>query len=108
MIEIKRPLNDTPLFNSDPSHKTLYPGIELSKAIGQVINYLEALDSDRHRIRSTDEEDTNKIRAKLIIGRDRDRNQMDALRNLNSHIYRIEILTYDQLIKIANRVLEFQ
>jgi hypothetical protein len=109
MIEIKRPLNNTPLFSPDGSHhNSLYPGVELSKAIGQVINYLEALDADRHRIRSIDEEDTNKIRAKLIIGRDRDKKQIEALRNLNSHIYRIEILTYDQLLRIANRVVEFE
>lgn len=35
MIEIKRPLNNTPLFSPDGSHhNSLYPGVELSKAIG--------------------------------------------------------------------------
>lgn len=106
VIEIKRPLNDRNLFSWDDSHKTFYPGNELSKSIGQVINYLATLDSDRDRIRSNDGEDTNKIRVKLIIGRDGDERQVESLRNLNSHINRIEIVTFDQLLKIAKRVLE--
>lgn len=106
VIEIKRPLNDKNLFIWDDSHKTFYPGNELSKSIGQVINYLAALDSDRDKIRSNDGEDPNKIRVKLIIGRDRDEKQIESLRNLNSHINRIEIVTFDQLLKIAKRVSE--
>jgi hypothetical protein len=106
VIEIKRPLNDRNLFSWDDSHKTFYPGNELSKSIGQVINYLATLDSDRDRIRSNDGEDTNKIRVKLVIGRDRDERQVESLRNLNSHINRIEIVTFDQLLKIAKRVSE--
>jgi hypothetical protein len=107
MIEIKRPQNSKLLFAEDNSHSTFYPGSELSKAIGQVINYLEALDADRHRILSVDQEDVNKISAKLIIGRDGNKDQRKALRNLNSHLHRIEILTYDQLLRIAKRFIEF-
>jgi hypothetical protein len=40
------------------------------KVIGQVINYLEKLDGDRHAIKSDIGEDVDKIRAKIIIGRD--------------------------------------
>ena len=49
--------------------------------------------------------DPLKIRARIIIGRDGDSNHQKALRNFNAHLHRIEIITYDQLIKIAERVL---
>ena len=31
--------------------------------------------------------------------------QQAALRNLNAHLNRIEVITYDQLLRIADRVL---
>jgi len=107
-LEIKRAMNDRPLFNKDDSHKTLYPGSALSKAIGQVVHYLEELDGQRHLILSEDGEDVNKIRAKLIIGRDGDEHQIKVVHNLNSHMHRIEIITYDQLVRIAKRALAYQ
>jgi hypothetical protein len=66
VIEIKTPLNGANLFHFDTSHGSYYAGAELSKVIGQVEKYIERLDSDRDRIRSLDQEDTNKIRAKII------------------------------------------
>ena len=49
--------------------------------------------------------DTLKIKAVAIVGRDGDVYQQAALRNLNSHLHRIEVITYDQLIRIAERVI---
>jgi hypothetical protein len=108
LIEIKTPLNTKPLFLQDPSHATLYPRSELSLVLGQVTHYLEKLDASRHIIRSEDGEDVNKICAKIIIGRDGDTEQTNALRRLNGHLHRIEILTFDQLVRIARRVLNYQ
>jgi len=105
MVEIKTSLSGKPLFNYDRPHKAYYPGSDLSKAIGQVINYLEKLDGDRHAIKSGIGEDVDKIRAKIIIGRDGDLDQQKALRRLNGHLHRIEILTYDQLLRVAKRSL---
>lgn len=48
---------------------------------------------------------TTKIRARIIAGRNGDQKHQAALRNFNAHLHRIEIITYDQLIKIAERVL---
>lgn len=107
LIEIKTPLAGTPLFNFDRSHESFYAGAELSKVIGQVQKYLEKLDADRHSILAQDHEDTAKIRAKVIIGRDVDDNQRKALRGLNGHLHRIEILTFDQLVRIARHVLNY-
>lgn len=46
-----------------------------------------------------------KIRARVIIGRDGDDGQQIALREFNAHLHRIEVLTFDQLLRIADRVL---
>jgi hypothetical protein len=65
------------------------------------------LDADRNQIIARDKEDTLKIRAKLIIGRDGDEAQQHALRRLNGHLHRIEVLTFDQLLRIAQNVLNY-
>jgi hypothetical protein len=49
----------------------------------------------------------NKIRAKVIIGRDGDQHQQKALRRLNGHLHRIEIMIFDQLLRIAQNVLNY-
>ena len=46
-----------------------------------------------------------KIRARVIAGRDGDEGQQTALREYNAHLHRIEVLTFDQLLRIADRVL---
>jgi hypothetical protein len=107
LIEIKTPLGGKNLFNPDPSHQSYYPGVELSKVAGQVMNYIEKLDADRHAIRANDGEDTCKIRGKIIIGRDGDEHQRAALRRYNGHQHRIEVLTFDQLLRIAERVVSY-
>ena len=75
--------------------------------VGQVEKYLETLDCDRIRILAIDQEDTNKIRSKVIIGRDGENNQQKALRRFNGHLQRIEVLTFDQLVRIARQVLRY-
>lgn len=107
LIEIKTPLNGKPLFKYDASHDNLYAGVELSKVVGQVQNYIEKLDADRHAIIARDGEDTCKIRAKIIVGRDGDEDQRQALRRFNGHLYRIEVLTFDQLLHIAQNVVSY-
>jgi hypothetical protein len=107
LIEIKTPLGSKPPFIEDSSHDCLYPRRELSAVLGQVTHYLEKLDATRHTIRSEDGEDVNKICAKIVIGRDGDAEQIAVLRRFNGHLHRIEILTFDQLVRIARRVLAF-
>jgi hypothetical protein len=41
----------------------------------------------------------------VIIGRDGEVDQQKAHRNFNGHLHRIEVLTFDQLLRIADRVL---
>lgn len=87
IVEIKRSLNGQNLFKEDKSHNnTLYPGVDLSKAIGQVIHYIDRIDHRHDSILIDRQIDMNKVRVKLIIGRDGDDRQVSALHNLNSHL----------------------
>lgn len=103
LIEIKRPIA-TKLFIYDTSHESHYPCAELSKVLGQVVGYIDEIDAERYAIQSKDGVQINKLRAKIIIGLDHDQGQVDALRQFNSHLHRIEITTFDQLLKTAVRV----
>jgi Domain of unknown function (DUF4263) len=107
VVEIKTPLGGQALFRFDPSRKSYYAGQELSAAIGQVQKYIEDLDANRYMIKSNDGEDTHKVRAKIILGRDGDEEQRQALRRFNGHLHRIEVLTFDQLSRIAGRVVAY-
>lgn len=107
LIEIKTPLHGKTLFNWDFSHKVWAPGIELSRVVAQAENYLEKLDRNRDGILANDREDVTKMRARIIIGRDNDDAQRDALRRHNGHLFRIEVITFDGLLAIARRVLRY-
>ncbi len=104
IIEIKTPFKES-LMLHDKSHDSYYPSAKLSRVLGQVMRYIEEIERDRDSILSKDKFDTLKIRARIIIGRDGEDPQQIALRNLNSHLYRIEVITFDQLLRIAARVL---
>lgn len=104
IVEIKTAFEDA-LFLKDSSHDSYYPSSKLSPVIGQVTRYIEEVERNRDSILVTDDVDTLKIRARVIVGRDGSTEHQAALRNFNAHLYRIEIITYDQLIKIAERVL---
>lgn len=107
IVEIKTPLDGDALFRYDPSHDSHFPRSEVTKVVGQVMRYLDDIDADRFRIEAHDGENVNKIRAKIIIGRDGDERQMTALRVFNSHLHRIEVLTFDQLLRTGQRVLAY-
>jgi len=104
IVEIKTAFKDS-LFIHDPSHDSYYPSSKLSPVIGQVVRYIEEVERNRDSILAKDGFDTLKIKARAIVGRDGSPQQQSALRNLNAHLHRIEIITYDQLIRIAERVL---
>ena len=105
IIEIKTPFQDA-LLNFDKSHDSYYPSSKLALVLGQVMRYIAELERSRDSILSKDKLDTLKIRARVIVGRDGDTPHQEGLRNLNAHLHRIEVVTYDQLIRIADRVLD--
>jgi hypothetical protein len=104
IIEIKTAFKE-PLFLHDQSHDSYYPSAKLSPVIGQVTRYIEEVERNRDTILAKDGFDTLKIRSRVIVGRDGTSSHQAALRNFNAHLHRIEIITYDQLIRIAERVL---
>ncbi|MBM6594015.1 Shedu anti-phage system protein SduA domain-containing protein [Microvirga pudoricolor] len=107
VVEIKTPLAGADLFAYDKDHKTFYKKADLSKVIAQVENYLEKLDRRRDTILADDGLDPNKVRAKIVIGRDGDDDQTKALRRTNGHLSRIEVITFDGLLRIAQQVLSY-
>ena len=105
IIEIKTPAT-MPLFNYDKNHDSYYASAKLSQVMGQVHLYIEEVERNRDLIIAKDRFDPLKIRARIIIGTDGDETQQAALRTMNSHLHRVEILTFDQLLRIAQRTLE--
>lgn len=104
IVEIKTSFRE-PLFLHDSSHDSYFPSSKLSPVLGQVTRYIEEVERNRNSIIAVDGSDPLKIRARIIVGRDGSSEHQKALRNFNAHLHRIEIITYDQLVKIAERVL---
>ncbi len=104
IVEIKTSFPE-PLFIYDRERDCYYPSSKLSPVIGQVTRYIEEVERNRDSILAKDNVDTLKIRARAIVGRDHSPEEQAALRNLNAHLHRIEIITFDQLIRIAERVI---
>lgn len=105
VVEIKTPFAE-PLLLHDKSHDSYYPSSKLSAVLGQVIRYIAELERNRDSILSKDKCDTLKIRARVIVGRDGGAAHQEGLRNFNAHLHGIEVVTYDQLVRIAARVLD--
>jgi hypothetical protein len=105
IVEIKTPFPEA-LFIHDASHDSYHPSAKLTPVLGQVMRYIEEVERYRDSIIAKDNCDTLKIRARIIIGSDGDDEQKKALRNFNHHMHGIEILTFDQLVRIANKVLD--
>lgn len=105
LIEIKTPFSE-PLFIHDASHDSYHPSSKLSPVLGQVMRYISEIERTRDHILVKDGLDTLKVRARIIVGRDGSAEHRQALRTLNGHLHQIEVITYDQLMRIAKRVLD--
>ena len=110
ILEIKKPLNGKSLIyrTNQGSHARSHYRQELSDAIAQVIDYIDEVEYDKRSLYYKEKLEVEKIRAKIIVGRDGDERQKRSLRHLNSTLHGIEILTYDQLLRIAKKSLEYQ
>lgn len=105
LVELKKP--DVPLFNKDESRKCYYPSAELSKVIGQAIHYIKIMEDHRGILKEDDDLDVLKPRVKVVIGRSNNLNteEKKALRLLNASLHGIEIITYDEIIYRANKII---
>ncbi|MCX5609890.1 DUF4263 domain-containing protein [Streptomyces sp. NBC_00047] len=87
------------------------PRREVNDAVGQAINYLVGLDENRERISMEFGIDTRRASAIILIGHPLSQPEVDekeineALRIHTSHLNRIEVLTYKELIDSAERAL---
>jgi hypothetical protein len=106
VIEIKTPLKGKSGFIRDASHDNHYPGSDIHKHTQQVLNYLSALEADRHRIMAQDKIDVTKVRGKLIVGRDGSEEEQAARRLYNSNQRSVEVMSFDGLIRVGERILE--
>ncbi|MFB7295580.1 hypothetical protein [Streptomyces rubiginosohelvolus] len=83
-------------------------------AVGQAINYLVGLDENREKIRRELGIETRRASAVVLIGHPEvqpdvpEQDINEALRTFNSHMSRVEVLTYKELIDNAERSLGSQ
>lgn len=107
LVELKRPKFD--LFLFDESHKSYYPSKELSKVIGQCLQYLKILDEYKLILEKSYKFKILKPRIKIIVGRSNEfsDHQSDTLRMLNSSLNHIEIITYDYLVKCGENIISY-
>jgi Domain of unknown function (DUF4263) len=88
-------------------------GADVHEAVAQTENYLRSLDGEVHTIKSKLKAEANRAFATVVIG-DRQHNKLElsdddfnvALRTYNSHLSRIQVITYDQLVANAMNALQ--
>ena len=106
IIELKR--SNTRLFVQD--HNILIPSNEVNRAVNQAAHYISEIESSRDNLVRRYGLDLYKLKAKILIGYlnadDADiKQKREALRRYNSHLHRIEVVTFDQIENIAHHVL---
>lgn len=112
VLEIKVPNND--VIKTDVNHTgSYYWDSDLSKTIGQVINYLYQI--ELHQLEIPKNLKKHKInilavkpRAIILIGRSNKwkEEEKEAFRKLNFSLHGIEVLTYDNLLERGNNLIK--
>ena len=107
LVELKLPTAE--VLKHDPSHKNWFPYTELSKALAQVIKYFQETEDARMILAQKEKLPFLKPRARIVIGRSNawEQEQYDALRRLNASLQNIQIMSYDYLLSIAKRMIEY-
>ena len=78
---------------------------DLKNAISQVIGYLEEYEIDKTNIKWDKGITIHKPKGIIVIGRTKNENKR-ALKSLNSYLHDIEILTYSDIVEIANNFIK--
>ncbi|MEU0478686.1 Shedu anti-phage system protein SduA domain-containing protein [Streptosporangium sp. NPDC006013] len=87
------------------------PTAEVHDAVGQAVNYLVGLDENRQQIFEDFGIETRRASAVVLIGHPAvqpsvpEREINEALRTFNTHVNRVEVITYKELIDNARRSL---
>lgn len=89
-------------------------GPEVNIAVGQVMNYLRSLDEQRDTIFTSLGIDCRRAFATVVIGDERwvsthtKAEVREAMRTYNSHLARIEVITYSDLLRDSRSALSLQ
>lgn len=107
VVELKK-ANIPDLVKPHRSHFIVGP--EVNEAVGQTANYLRELDEQRDAIKTRLGIECSRISATVVIGhRDltdvSDNDLYRTLRTYSSHLSRIELVTYDQLVANTRNAL---
>lgn len=109
VVEIKRPDGGLKFWAQRKDHENLYPHSDLVKAITQALNYLAQLEQESNSRKFIDRVGARvlKPRATLVFGRSTGWGQEEqwARRVLNSAYHNMTILTYDDVLERAKRML---
>jgi len=107
LIELKRPKFD--LFSYDDSHKSYFPSKELSKVIGQCLQYLKVLENYKLVLEREYKFKILRPRIKIIVGRSHKFNdeQHEALRILNATLNHMQIISYDYLHACGENIISY-
>lgn len=105
IVELKRPDHD--VLKIDRSRRSYYFSTEVSKAIGQCHRYLDLLQGDFDAAGDHPEIQAHHPRATIVVGRDLQLADagVRALHGLNARLHGITVITYDQLVRQARRLL---
>jgi hypothetical protein len=110
VVELKRAASlDGPLVKK---HRGSWvPTAQVHDAVGQAVNYLVGLDENRQRLREELGIETRRTSAMVLIGHPSvqpsvpEESINEALRIFNTHVNRVEVLTYKELVDNAERSL---
>ncbi|MFD7881610.1 Shedu anti-phage system protein SduA domain-containing protein [Streptomyces bauhiniae] len=110
IVELKRAMSlKKPLVNW--YRNAWVPAASVHEAVGQAVNYLTGLDEHRDRIREELGIEARRASALVLVGHpglhpDIPETEInEALRTFNSHLTRVEVLTYKELLDNAERSL---
>jgi Shedu protein SduA, C-terminal len=110
LIEIKQ-ANIPKLVVKDHNHWIV--GDDVHKAVSQAMNYLRSLDEQRAQIMADFDIDCRRASATVVLGHPRflktdpsPAQLSEAIRTYNSHLARVEVVTYADLIQTAERFLQ--
>jgi len=106
IIELKR--SSASVLKKDHGHWIV--SSEVNDAVNQAAHYLSEIEKTQTYIFERYRVNPYKLKAKVLIGHLGDEIDLEqkrqALRMYNSHLHRIEVLTYDQLAAIGQNVID--
>lgn len=110
IVELKQ-ANIPKLIRKHRNH--LIVGDDIHEAVAQAMNYLVSLDEQRAQILTDLGIDVRRATATIVVGHTdfidgfEAKEVHEAVRTYNSHLSRVEVITYDELIAGARRSLDF-